>query len=229
MAEPNDPPPRPSPSSDTIAPTTAAIVLAGGLSSRMGAPKAWLPWRGVPLLRHVVDVLAGDADTIIVVGAPGQELPPLPEGVLRVDDPPGDRGGPLIGLLAGLRALRGRGELAYFAACDNVFLDRAHLVCLRAAVLGDPTIEAAIPLDPEDPGDPGARRLAHPLVSAVRPAPALAAAEALFAGGGRRPLALFERLRSRWLAPQELADPRVLRTCNTPEEYAAALAELDVT
>lgn len=33
------------------------VVLAGGLSSRMGQDKALLPWRGRPLLDHQLDVL----------------------------------------------------------------------------------------------------------------------------------------------------------------------------
>ena len=36
----------------------AAIVLAAGESTRMGQPKALLPWGGVPLVRHQVDLLA---------------------------------------------------------------------------------------------------------------------------------------------------------------------------
>jgi len=33
------------------------VVLAGGLSSRMGRDKALLPWRGRPLIEHQLDVL----------------------------------------------------------------------------------------------------------------------------------------------------------------------------
>ena len=35
----------------------AGVVLCGGRSSRMGRPKAWLSWRGRPLLVHVVEQL----------------------------------------------------------------------------------------------------------------------------------------------------------------------------
>ena len=57
--------------------STSAIVLAGGRSSRMGTPKALLPFGGRPLIGHIVDTLAQVADDIVVVASPGQELPEL--------------------------------------------------------------------------------------------------------------------------------------------------------
>ncbi|MGH3073536.1 MAG: NTP transferase domain-containing protein, partial [Gaiellales bacterium] len=58
-----------------------AIVLAGGGSTRMGEPKALLDWEGSPLVVHVARVVAAAAAPVVVVGAPGQELPALPDGV----------------------------------------------------------------------------------------------------------------------------------------------------
>jgi molybdenum cofactor cytidylyltransferase len=47
---------------------TVAILLAAGLSSRMGVPKALLPWEGRPLVRYQVEqLLAGGCDRVIVV------------------------------------------------------------------------------------------------------------------------------------------------------------------
>ena len=60
----------------------AAIVLAGGASRRMGRPKALLDWHGTPLVHHVASILAGVCDPVVVVAAPGDELP-LPAGVER--------------------------------------------------------------------------------------------------------------------------------------------------
>jgi molybdopterin-guanine dinucleotide biosynthesis protein A len=221
MQTPSDPPAPPRP--------LAAVLLAGGASSRMGRPKAWLDWRGVPLLRHLVELFAALGARVIVVGARGEALPELPAGALRVDDPPdedGRRGGPLVGLLAGLEALADDprpGELALLSACDGVFLSRAHLDFLRAAFADDPAIEAVLPVDPPDPAS--GKRFAHPLASAVLVAPAVAAARELRAAGVRRPVALFDALNTRRVDAAALPDPRALRTCNTPEEYAAALAE----
>jgi CTP:molybdopterin cytidylyltransferase MocA len=46
----------------------SSIVLAAGLSSRMGSPKALLDWGGQPLLRYQIEQLhEGGADEVIVV------------------------------------------------------------------------------------------------------------------------------------------------------------------
>ena len=70
----------------------------------MGRDKASLPWHGSTLARRAAGLLARCAEPpVIVVCAPDQELPPLPDWVEVVHDPaPGL--GPLAGLAAGLAA-----------------------------------------------------------------------------------------------------------------------------
>ena len=52
---------------------TAGIVLAGGRSSRMGAPKAWLDWHGSTLLRRTCGLVArGTGGPVVVVRAPAK-------------------------------------------------------------------------------------------------------------------------------------------------------------
>ena len=47
------------------------VVLAAGLSRRMGQPKLLLALEGKAVLRHAVErVLAGGVDQVIVVAAP---------------------------------------------------------------------------------------------------------------------------------------------------------------
>ena len=58
--------------------TTTGIVLCGGRSSRMGRDKPWLPWRGQPVLAHVVERLGAAVDEVLVVSAPDQVIPPTP-------------------------------------------------------------------------------------------------------------------------------------------------------
>jgi len=36
----------------------AAVILSGGASSRMGSPKALLPYQGRPFLEHLLEVTA---------------------------------------------------------------------------------------------------------------------------------------------------------------------------
>src|SRR3989442_1363542 len=101
----------------TIMLRTAGIVLCGGQSSRMGKPKAWLPFGGEIMLPRVVRLLSEAVTVVIVVAAPGQDVPDLVAGVDVVRDPERGRG-PLQGLEAGLEALRGRAEAAYLSSCD---------------------------------------------------------------------------------------------------------------
>src|ERR687893_2081126 len=96
----------------------AGVVLVGGRSSRMGTPKAALEWHGSTLLRRVVGLVARAVDGhVIVVRAPGQELPELPGEVEQVEDAREGRG-PLQGLAAGLAAVGDRAVAAYVSSTD---------------------------------------------------------------------------------------------------------------
>ena len=84
----------------------AGIVLCGGRSSRMGRPKAWLPFGNEFMLARVVRVLREAVDPVVVVAAPDQDVPPLPPAVRIIRDEIEGKG-PLGGLAAGLAALPG--------------------------------------------------------------------------------------------------------------------------
>ncbi len=94
----------------------AVLVLAGGRGRRMGADKALLPLRGVPLLGHVLARVAGQGEPVLVSGGddPGR-LGGFGPPVLR-DAVPGGLG-PLSGVLAGLEWLaRCRPGVAWMAS-----------------------------------------------------------------------------------------------------------------
>src|SRR5688572_15258054 len=93
------------------------IVLCGGKSSRMGYPKALLPFGPELMLQRVVRLLREVVSPIVVVAAHDQALPPLPSDTLLARDERPERG-PLEGLHAGLAALAGRVEAAYATSCD---------------------------------------------------------------------------------------------------------------
>jgi molybdopterin-guanine dinucleotide biosynthesis protein A len=204
----------------------ALLVLAGGRSRRMGRDKAWLPVDGRPVLLRVLaagrDAGVGQA---VVVASPGQSLPPLPAGVTRVDDP-AERSyeGPLSGMAVGLEHLAARGvALAGLAACDAVWLGPTHLRFVLEQLRAHPELDAVVPED--EPRPDGTRRL-HPLCAAVRVAPACRAAQALLQAGERAARALLHDLSARGLPVAALPDPRVTWACNTPEEWAEAVAAL---
>src|ERR687897_422144 len=94
-----------------------AIILAGGRSSRMGTPKALLPFDGEPLVVHLVRRLAPMFGEVIVVAAPDQILPNVPATVVRDEVA---YQGPVGGIAYGLRAAAG--EFAFVTSCDSVFL-----------------------------------------------------------------------------------------------------------
>ena len=68
------------------------IILAAGESSRMGRPKALLPWRGTTLVEYQMNsLLTGGCDNVVVVtGKYDEEMAPLLKdrpGVIRAYNP----------------------------------------------------------------------------------------------------------------------------------------------
>jgi len=90
-----------------------AAILAGGKSSRMGADKALLPFRGKPMISAVVDAARPVAAELFVVVDEGQPYHAL--GLKTVADVHKGRG-PLGGLHAALSA--SRTEATLLLACD---------------------------------------------------------------------------------------------------------------
>ena len=123
----------------------AGVVLAGGRSTRMGTPKAWLEWHGSTLLGRATGVLGRTVDgPVVVVAAPGQELPPLPGGVAVVEDPVEGRG-PMQGLAAGLAAVADRAEAVFVCSTDLPFL---HPAFVRRVLreLAETSADVAVPV-----------------------------------------------------------------------------------
>jgi molybdopterin-guanine dinucleotide biosynthesis protein A len=200
----------------------AGIVLCGGESTRMGRPKAWLDFGGETLLARTVRTVATATAPVVVVAAPLQDLPPLPAGVTIVRDAVGGNG-PLQGLAAGLAAIAPHAPAAFVSSTDAPFLQPAFI--RRLAGLRGPDHDIVVPRT-------GGHLHALAAVYGVAALPEIAAS---LAAGRLRLSTLFEHARTliadeaSLLAGEELraADPtlRSLRNLNTPEEYAAALAE----
>jgi molybdenum cofactor guanylyltransferase len=110
----------------------AAVVLAGGRSSRLGGRhKPGLPVAGRTLLDHALTAVSAAAATVVV----GPEVPTCRPVRWTREDPPG--GGPVAGLAAGLAALTvDAAEVAVLAA-DLPGLTPATLDRLRAASTAD--------------------------------------------------------------------------------------------
>lgn len=193
-----------------------AVVLCGGESLRMGRAKAWLPFGGECLLPRVIRLVSQSVGPIVVVAAPGQEVPVVPQGVTLVRDPVAGRG-PLQGLAAGLAALPPGVELAYATATDVPFLEPAWIGRLAELIGGN---ALAIPR---------VGGYHHPLAALYRRAAVMPAIERLLAEDRLRLVFLMEAVQTRVVEADELraVDPlfRTLRNLNTPEDYERALAE----
>lgn len=182
------------------------VVLAGGLSSRMGSDKALLKWKGSTLLEHAVRLLQdAGASQVLVSGRPDHAL-----GI-------GDllpHAGPPAAVLALLQ------HLADANALDNraVLLIPVDMPRLQAATLRA-LLEAAVPGE--------AARFAGEVFPCVLPAsPALLEhlrscyREADSPGGSRSMKGILA-----WLPCRELDPPpdaaRQFRNINTPVDWQA--------
>ena len=193
-----------------------AIVLCGGESRRMGQPKAWLPFGDERMLQRVVRLVREAVQDVVVVAAPGQELPELPAEVTIVRDVVSGRG-PLQGLAAGLAALPSAVEFAYATGTDVPLLQPSWIETL-ARLIGD-----------HDLAIPFVEGYHHPLAALYRRSTVLPAVEALLQAYRLRPVYLMEAVRTRIVEAEELrtADPelKTLRNLNTPEDYEGSLRD----
>lgn len=175
----------------------------------MGQPKALLPFDGEPLIAHVVNTMRRVADEIVVVAAPGQELPPLAAAIVRDEVP---HQGPVGGIVYGLRALTR--ETAFVTACDSAFLNVQLIEYLLGAREG---FDAVVPC--------WGGRL-QPL-HAVYARSVLPHLEAQLARGELRPVRLFDAVPTRRVEEDEVRriDPEgwSFFNMNTPDDYARAL------
>jgi molybdopterin-guanine dinucleotide biosynthesis protein A len=221
----------------------------------MGRPKAWLPFGGETLLQRTVRVLREVVEPVIVVAAPGQDVPLLPEEVRIVRDEVEGQG-PLGGLAAGLAALEGAVDAAYLSACDVPFL-KAAFVRGVIELLQKPNPPTPFPAreggEREEPNPPtpfparegGAESFSPPALGEgpgegffkvavprvgefLHP---LAAVYRMITAERLRMQNLFDEVPTRIIEAHELADIdpdfRSLRNVNTPENYEQALRELE--
>jgi molybdopterin-guanine dinucleotide biosynthesis protein A len=170
----------------------------------MGRDKAWLPWRGQPMIAHVVSILSPIVDEVVVVASPALELPPLEACVVRDREP---ALGPLAGIREGLEQIRA--EFAFVTGTDAPFLSPAFVTAMLSyECAAAPEVDGYVQT-----------------LSAVYPRNALDQIGAMLADGRDRPLRLLEELGYRKLCAGELPDPQSVRGFNTPDEYLKAVSE----
>ncbi|MGH7966083.1 MAG: molybdenum cofactor guanylyltransferase [Candidatus Binatia bacterium] len=195
--------------SEQIRDAASAIILAGGKSSRMGRPKALLPFDGEPLIVHLTRLLARLFSDLVVVAAPEQELPSLPVTLVRDQIA---HQGPVGGIYYGLRVARE--EVCFVTSCDAPFLNLSLVSYLLSQV---PDYDVVVPhwQDRFQPLQAVYRRSVAPLLREQ------------LARGELRPIFLYQKVRTREISADEIrhCDPEGLsfRNMNSPEDYQAAL------
>jgi len=101
----------------------SAIILAGGLSRRLGPNKGLITLAGKPLLTHVVDKISGVVDEIVVVVSSESQkriIEDLVKRKARVTVDRDEAQSPLVGALAGFENIRG--EYSLLLPCDSPFV-----------------------------------------------------------------------------------------------------------
>ncbi len=187
----------------------SAIILGGGKSSRMGRPKALLLFDGEPLIVHIVRTLKRLFADIVIVAAPGQELPALPVTLVRDEVA---YQGPVGGIYYGLKAASR--EVGFVTSCDVPFLSLP-LISFFISQIAD--YDVVVPYWQE--------RL-QPLHAVYRRSVAPLLQEQL-ERGELRPISLYKKVRTREVHEDEIRgfdpDGMSFLNMNTPEDYQAAL------
>jgi molybdopterin-guanine dinucleotide biosynthesis protein A len=184
------------------------IVLAGGMSRRMGQPKALMPWGGGRLIDAVIARLSRVVDEVLIVA---KDTAPFVGGGARVVADLKAETHPWVGLSTGL--LKAAHEICFVCACDMPWLQPPVIRYLVGALDG---FDAAIPQGPSG---------LEPFHAVYRRR-CLAIMEQAWDAGGRTLQGLLGALQLRLVPPQELRAiegwQRSFMNLNTPEDAAYA-------
>jgi len=192
------------------------VILAGGMSSRMGRDKATLPVRSQRLIDLVISHLRPCVDRLMVVGRADNvhEFVDLPVGALVTDIKPGC--GPLMGIYTGL--MHTETPLNLFVACDMPWVQARLIERLLGACRQDTGVVASL----------------HP-VEGVQPFPLVCHVEACRTIGGlldRGECSVQALLRQPQARLMQIEEPALWRSfvnVNTLADYAKLDHETTLT
>lgn len=195
-----------------------SIILAGGRSRRMGRPKESLPIGDTTMLGRTVDTLLTCSFPVVVVARDAeQDLPPMSLEAELVFDEHAEQG-PLMGMLAGMTAMRDDCDAVFVIGCDTPFLAAAAVDWL-ARQLGENEVVMARIDDVLQPLGAMYRTSILPVI------------ERLVGENIHTPRTLAESCKTRILSAQEVDafDPSrdFLHNINGPEAYDAAIARFN--
>ena len=181
------------------------FILSGGQSRRMGRDKCELTLNGQTFVERISDRMAPVTSSITVVGRFAGQT-----GISQVADVY-----PEWGALGGVHAALANclSEWALVVACDFPFVTTSLFERMTDLSVGS---DAVAPVQAD--GVP------QPLCTLYRVDPCLARAEQLIKSGERKPIALLQSVRTRWIDFERLSDLEgsgsFFYNINTPEDYA---------
>ena len=187
------------------------FILAGGESRRMGTAKSRLVLGGQSFVERIAGELSAVTSSIRVVGDNTAELKlPIKIQVARDVFP---HWGALGGVHAALSACSA--SWALVVACDFPFVTRELFQSLAS---GRESFEAVAPIQSDG--------IPQPLCSLYRVGPCLRLADQLIKSGERKPIALLQYVRTRWVLFSDLSKLEgadcFFDNINTPEDFARA-------
>ena len=189
------------------------IVLAGGRNTRMGRNKATLPWQSSDFLHVILQKLTAVCQELIVV-TNDPPPPDLPDVRFISDIIP--RCGPLSGIHAGL--VHSSSPYAFVTACDMPFVQADAVSWMLSQLQGGDVVV------------PGDDSFMEPLFACYAKT-CIPVIEDLLRQDVRKTQALFRRVNCKFIPLDELRafDPslRLLQNINSPEDYQAAINEMN--
>ena len=197
----------------------AAVILAGGRSTRFGsADKAVTPLAGIPLIRHVANVLESCVGLVVIncrndqKQAIGSALSGLEVPIQYAIDTEPDRG-PLAGIARGLSEIETQ-PLTFVVACDMPFVE-ADVIDFLFERIG-----------PADAAVPHLDNQWYQTTQAVfRTEPMLGASQDVLNSGGERIVETFDQLEVIRVPEEEIKSVGSLQTfenINTQAELTEA-------
>lgn len=180
----------------------SAVILAGGMSRRMGQDKSLLPVSGAPLIRRIYEQLSQRFDEIAISTNEPEKYAFL--GARTVPDLVLGKG-PLMGIASAVEAARH--DRVFVTACDIPVVDADTVA--RMLVMAE-NCDCVIPMS----------AVGHEPLFAVYRKSAVAAMHDVLGAGERRISAVFPRVRTRFF---DLGHAPWYRNLNTREDVAAFL------
>jgi molybdopterin-guanine dinucleotide biosynthesis protein A len=181
------------------------FILIGGQSRRMGRDKSQLVIEGRTFVDLISTAMSAVTSSVSTVGGTSAQA-----NIPHVSDVH-----PGWGALGGVHAALANsdGEWALVVACDFPFVTPDLFLRMVSLSAG---FDAAAPIQHD--------LVPQPLCTLYRVEPCLGQAERLIKSGERKPVALLQSVRTRWISFDELADLKgaahFFDNINTPEDYA---------